>query len=85
MLGKYNIQIAALQEIRWTGHDDDGLTAGAYTIFYSGHDTHRVNGVGFAVAHELRQSVLEFRHESDRICVLPVSYTHLTLPTNREV
>jgi len=72
VLGKYNIQIAALQEIRWTGHDDDGLTAGAYTIFYSGHDTHRVNGVGFAVAHELRQSVLEFRHESDRICVLRI-------------
>ena len=70
MLGKYSVQIAALQEVRFLGTGD--TKSGAYTIFYSCHETNRSFGVGFAVTQDVLPIVLDFHAVDERICVLRV-------------
>ena len=70
MLGKYKIQIAALQEVCWLG--DGHLSSGSYTVFYSCHETLHRLGVSFAVSQDVLSKVVDFRAVNERICVLRV-------------
>lgn len=67
-LGKYDITVAALQEIRWTGVGQQ--TIGDYVIYYSGLQNLHQFGSGFAVRKTLAQQIREFKPISERCSVL---------------
>ena len=67
-LQRYHVQLAALQEIRWPGKGETRIAG--FTYFYSGHDTARELGTGFAVRDELLPSVLDFQPVNHRLCTL---------------
>lgn len=68
-LAKYNITIAALQEIRWKSSDT--LKTKDYTIFYSNKDKNTL-GTGFAVSHKIIDKVIGFRPENERLCSMRI-------------
>ncbi|KAL8254913.1 hypothetical protein R6Q59_033134 [Mikania micrantha] len=66
-LRRRKVQVACLQETRWKGKR--GGEYNGYKLWHSGADGAK-NGVGFLVAKELQNTVLEVRRYNDRIMVL---------------
>ncbi|XP_076937390.1 uncharacterized protein LOC143604986 [Bidens hawaiensis] len=67
VLKRRRVQIACLQKTRWKGHK--GAEFNGYKLLYSG-SVGAKNGVGFLVAKELHNSVVEVIRHNDRIMVL---------------
>lgn len=68
-LGRYRIDIAAVQETRYTGHgerlDPD------YKLYYSSH-SNGYGGTGFYVSSKIQGSVIDFKPVSERLCTLRI-------------
>ena len=65
-LGRYGVQIAALQEIRWPQQGEIGI--GKYNIFYSGRqDNQHVGEVGFCIHKKIAGAVMSFTPINERI------------------
>ncbi|XP_061720037.1 craniofacial development protein 2-like [Cydia pomonella] len=71
-LQRYNIGVAALQEVRWLGTGECSVD-NEVVLFYCGPDNgqHR-KGVGFMVSKKVMGNVIRFDAISDRLCVLRV-------------
>ena len=70
-LDKYNINIAAIQEVRWLGSGIMDLKA--HTICYSGKkDGVKEFGVAFIIKKEIKGSILDFKPVNERICTLRI-------------
>jgi hypothetical protein len=67
VLRKRKVQVACLQETRWKGQK--GGEFNGYKLWYSGSDGSK-NGVGFLVARELKENVVEVRRFNDRIMLM---------------
>ncbi|KAK9069565.1 hypothetical protein SSX86_011469 [Deinandra increscens subsp. villosa] len=63
------VQVARLQETRWKGNK--GGECNGYKLWYMGTDGAK-NGVGFLVACEFKDNVVEVRRYNDRIMVLRI-------------
>ena len=61
-----NIPICGLAEVRWTGKGHFS-TEDSHTIYYSGPDTLRRNGVGFILTKEVAKCVIGYNPISDRL------------------
>ena len=61
-----NIPICGLSEVRWTGKGHFSLED-RHTIYYSGPDKLRRNGVGFILSREAARCVLGYNPISDRM------------------
>jgi len=59
VLKNYNVAIAALQEIRWTGTGQCRI--GEYTIYYKGMEDKHHFGTGFAIYRNYESRVSEFK------------------------
>ncbi|CAG9104406.1 unnamed protein product [Plutella xylostella] len=71
-LQRYNIHIAALQEVRWPGHGECLLEGGSL-FMYSGPDYGKHEyGTGFLVSKKAVGSVLKFVSVSEIICLLRI-------------
>ncbi|KAG7296948.1 hypothetical protein JYU34_019852 [Plutella xylostella] len=71
-LQRYNIGIAALQEVRWPGKGECNVDNGT-VLFYSGGDAgQHTKGTGFMVSRTLLGSVIKFDAVSDRLCILRI-------------
>ena len=88
------INALCVQEMKWTGQIARELGHG-YKVFCSGSKDKR-NGVGVVLDPEWKTAVVDVVRHNDRLMlvkvvhkevinIISVSYTHLTLPTNREV
>lgn len=69
-IDKYNIDLAAIQEIRWTG--EGVLEKRHHTIYYSCHEKKHIFGTGFVVKGKLRDRVIGFHPVNPRICRLRI-------------
>uniref|UniRef100_A0A2S2QMB7 Craniofacial development protein 2 n=1 Tax=Sipha flava TaxID=143950 RepID=A0A2S2QMB7_9HEMI len=68
VLKEYNVTIAALQEVRWTGTGQ--VKINDYTIYFKGKNDSHQFGVGFAVNKDYEMCVKEFNPVSERICTI---------------
>ncbi|KAL4153722.1 hypothetical protein QTP88_001555 [Uroleucon formosanum] len=67
-----NVQIVALQEVRWPGERD--MRTNGMTLFYSGSSNGKhENGVGFLVNDQLLPSIKKFTPVNDRICHIRIA------------
>ena len=75
-LNRFNIDIAALSEVRWLGNGEKIIksTNGkcSYTLFYSGGTLHHY-GVAIAIRTQMKSTVTSFSPISDRIAVIEIS------------
>ena len=65
-MDRCNIPICGLSEVRWTGKGHFSLDDG-HTVYYSGSDRLRRNGVGFILSRQTAKSVLGYNPISDRL------------------
>lgn len=65
---KYNVDITAVQEIRWEKSGE--IRKDKYTFLYSGEEKRGHNGVGFYVNEKLRNNIIQFLPVNGRIAVL---------------
>jgi hypothetical protein len=64
---KYNMQITALQEVRWA--ESEWIRKKNYTFMNSGHKAVKSrSGTGFLITGNAVQSILGFDPISDRMC-----------------
>ena len=81
-LQRYNIDITALQEIRWKGNGQD-----EDDMYYSCYPTNHEFGVGFAVRGKTRFCITRWTPINERLCMLRIKikfYKHnLRLSTHR--
>jgi hypothetical protein len=68
VLKEYNVTIAALQEVRWTGTGQ--VKINDYIIYYKGLDDTHHFGTGFALHKDYEFCVKEFNPVSERICTI---------------
>lgn len=66
---KYNVQVTAVQEIRWHGSGIDEYKS--HTVLYSGKSggTHE-HGVAFIVDNSIRNNIIDFIPVNKRICII---------------
>lgn len=69
-LKKYRIDVAAVQEVRWPGQGEYESTD--YTLYYSGHPSKRMLGVGFLVKKSPNIKVIEWKPINDRLYVIRI-------------
>jgi len=70
-LKKYNIQITALQEVRWP--QDGWIKKKNYTLLYSGLKTSKgQHGTGFLITGRATQCILSFERINERMCKLRI-------------
>ncbi|XP_058120479.1 craniofacial development protein 2-like [Anopheles ziemanni] len=69
-LAKLNMDLVALQEIRWLGSGVQNRRGSSYDIYYSCHDRHHMLGTGFAVGQRAKSAVIDFKAINDRLCYL---------------
>jgi exonuclease III len=70
-LKKYNIQITALQEVRWT--QDSWIKKKNSTLLYSGPKTSKgQHGTGFIITGCATQCILGFEPINERMCKLRI-------------
>ncbi|XP_068082863.1 craniofacial development protein 2-like [Anabrus simplex] len=65
---KYNIGIAAIQEVRWKGNGV--FRSSRYTVLHSGGARGTIGGKGFLVEDRYKSAVLNFKPVNERICTL---------------
>jgi exonuclease III len=63
---KYDLDITALQEIRWKGCGRNNKSR--YILLYSGAEKQGEQGVGFIIKRSLENSILDFEPIKARIC-----------------
>ncbi|XP_072020211.1 uncharacterized protein [Amphiura filiformis] len=69
-MGRCNIPICGLAEVRWTGKGHFSLDDG-HTVYYSaGSDRLKRNGVGFILSRETAKCVLGYNPISDRLITI---------------
>ncbi|XP_072050332.1 craniofacial development protein 2-like [Amphiura filiformis] len=68
-MGRCNIPICGLAEVRWTGKGHFSLDDG-HTVYYSGTDRLKRNGVGFILSRETAKCVLGYNPISDRLITI---------------
>jgi hypothetical protein len=64
-MNRMDIDILGISEMKWTGSGH--LRSANNTVMYSGHNTHRKNGVGMIIANQVLQSLIEYKAVNDRI------------------
>jgi hypothetical protein len=64
-LTRYNIKIAAIQEMRWKGRDMMDID-----ICYSGSNDRNTLGTGFLIHNSLKSAVMDFVPINERLCIL---------------
>jgi len=64
ILRKYNVSIAALQEIRWMGTEQ--IRIGEYINYYKEMESRHHFGAGFAIHKDYESRVAEFNPISER-------------------
>lgn len=65
-LNKYNISIAAIQEIRWRGSEI--FDSENYTVLYSGSGNRNNFGTGFLIHKKFKSNLLNFDPINERMC-----------------
>ncbi|XP_072041109.1 craniofacial development protein 2-like [Amphiura filiformis] len=68
-MGRCNIPICGLAEVRWTGKGHFSLDDG-HNVYYSGTDRLKRNGVGFILSRETAKCVLGYNPISDRLITI---------------
>jgi hypothetical protein len=64
------INILGISEMKWTGSGH--FKSLNHTVMYSGHNTHRKNGVGIIVTNQIQKSLLGYKTVNDRIMYIRV-------------
>jgi exonuclease III len=79
--------ILGISELKWTGKGHFSLVR--YKVYYSGHETKRLNGVAIMVAKKMVEAVQEYKPISDRIIYIQIranpenlSITQVYAPTS---
>jgi hypothetical protein len=64
-MNRMDIDILGISEMKWTssGHFRNVNN----TVMYSGHDTHRKNGVGMIIRNQVPKSLIGYKAVNDRI------------------
>jgi exonuclease III len=65
---KYDLDITALQEIRWKGYGRIKKPRYEYTLLYSGAEKQGEQGVGFIIKRSLENSIIDFEPINSRLC-----------------
>jgi len=63
-----NIKMLGLSEVRWSGKCH--FQAEEYTMYYSGHESTKANGVGIICHREIASAVMEYNPVNDRIMTI---------------
>ena len=74
-LARYNVDITALQEVRFGGSDILRDRKRKGDIYFSGKKDQGMYGVGFAVRGDMRNSVMGWIPVNERICVIRLKGT----------
>lgn len=77
VLKKYNVSIATLQEIRWTGTGQCRI--GEYPIYYEGLEDKHHFSTGYAIHRDYESRVAEFKPISERVSAIRVKTTPIDL------
>ncbi|XP_052868770.1 uncharacterized protein LOC128274573 [Anopheles cruzii] len=60
-LAALQLDIVALQEMRWLGSGSQNRRGSSYDIYYSCHDRDHMLGTGFVVGLRLKPAIIDFR------------------------
>ena len=74
------LQIIALQEIRWKGHEQ--IKKNAYSLFYSGSEQITGHfGTGFMLKKEIEKNITSFTPINEKICTIRLKgkFNNITL------
>jgi exonuclease III len=63
---KYNLDITALQEVRWKGYGS--IKKPRYILSYSGAEMQGEQGVGFLIKRSLEHCTIDFEPINSRLC-----------------
>lgn len=74
-LESYNLDITAIQEVRWEGSGE--ITKGKYTFLYSGGGKTGNNGVAFYIRKKLVKNIIEFTPVDGRIALLKLKMENM--------
>ena len=76
----YRLEVLGVSEMHWAGQGQ--FSSDGITVLYSGYNNQHTHGVWIFLSKGGASARIGWKPVSHRITV---SYTHLTLPTNREV
>ena len=69
---KYDLDITALQEIRWKGYGR--IKKPRYTLLYSGAEKRGEQGAGFIIKRSLENSIIDFGPKQEKWQRLQMNY-----------
>ena len=58
--------------MKWTGSGH--FRSANNTVLYSGHNTHKMNGVGMIITNQMSQSLIGYKAVNDRIIYILYIY-----------
>ena len=67
---KYNLDITALQELRWKGYGR--IKKPRYILLYSGAEKQGEQGVGFIIKRSMEHSIIGFEPINSRLCKIRI-------------
>jgi hypothetical protein len=65
-----DIDILRISEMKWTGRGH--FRSANNTVMYSGHNTHRKNGMGMIITNQVSKSLIGYKAVNDRIIYIRV-------------
>jgi len=65
-----NVDILGISEMKWKGKGH--FKGQNYKVMYSGHNTHRKNGVGMIITNQVEKSLIGYKAVNDRIMYIRV-------------
>ena len=73
-LSRLKVLVAGLQEVRWRGSGETLI--GDYKLIWSGHESHRVQGVALAVHRTVAASISQWKPLGPRMLYARLRHTH---------
>jgi hypothetical protein len=64
-MNRMDIDILGVSEMKWIGSGH--FRSANNTVMYSGHNTHRKNGVGMTIANQVSKLLIGYKAVNDRI------------------
>ena len=80
-MNRMDIDILGISEMKWIGRGH--FRSANNTVLYSGHNTHKKNGVGLLITNQMSQSLIGYKAVNDIIIYIQ-GVTGGTDPTSGE-